>query len=87
MEKLKKIIITIIKFPEIPKLNGVNLKDLPFDVKNEITAKTYIRLFISAILGALIAYPFFTNGLFGRGILIGLAFMGIYFYGWIYSSV
>jgi hypothetical protein len=88
MEKLKKIIITVIKFPEIPKLNGANLEDLPFDIKNEITTKTYIRLWISAILGASIACPFFlyTNNLFNIGTLIALIFAGIYFYGWIYFS-
>lgn len=87
MEKLKKIIIAIIKFPKISiQLKGVDLQNLPFALKNEIIAKTYIRLFISGILGSTIAYPLFTNGLFCSAILIALIFAGIYFLGWIYFS-
>jgi len=90
MDKLKKFIITIIKYPTVPEIEyGRNLEDLPVNVKNEIAAKTYIRFWISAILGSIIAYPFclYTNTLFNIGTLIGLAFTGIYFYGWIYFSV
>ncbi|MDK2830123.1 MAG: hypothetical protein PWP67_2957 [Clostridium butyricum] len=87
MKNIKNFIKTIIKYPTIEPYEK-NLNKLPINIKNRVIVKIYTRLFISAIIGTLIAYPFclYTESFFNIWTLIGIIFAGFYFYCWFYFS-